>query len=331
MKQIFTIFLAVFAMSFSYAQSFSVSSLSEQKNLDGTNEVAIEVTITNLTSDTINITWERTETRLPTGWANYICDPLHCFGPNTSSQKFTLTPNGMGTFSMHMNPSMVDYAILNINFYPEGAPNEAVTGEYIFGEFAVDLITANTSLDGTNEIFVETTVTNPTSDTITIAWERTETRLPDNWSSYICDPSHCFGTNISSEMFTILPNTSGTFAVHCLPSTTDDYAILDIKFFPKGKPENSVTGTYTFGQVTGTNDLAVAPIALYPNPATNYFQVENGQKVASIEVFNLLGVKVLKSTNTTYVNVSELKSGLYFVRLLNRAEKIITTQRLQKN
>jgi len=218
MKQIFTIFLAVFAMSFTYAQSFSVSSLSEQKNLDGTNELAIEVTIANLTSDTITIAWERTETRLPTGWADYICDPLHCFGPNTSSQMFMLAGNASGIFSMH-----------------------------------------------------------------------------------------------------------------CTPSTTDDYAILDIKFFPKGKPNQAITGTYTFGQVTGTDDLDIAPIALYPNPATNYFQVENGQKVASIEVFNLLGVKVLESTNTTNVNVSELKSGLYFVRLLNRAEKIITTQRLQKN
>ncbi len=217
MKQIFTIFLAVFALSFSYAQSFSVSSLSEQINLDGTNEVAIEVTVQNLTSDTISISWERTETRLPDGWKNNICDPQKCYTGSSSSEMFTLPGNG-----------------------------------------------------------------------------------------------------------------SGTFSVHCTP-TTVDYAIIDIKFFPTGQPDQAVTGTYTFGQVTGTNDLAVAPIALYPNPATNYFQVENGQKVNSIEMFNILGVKILESTDTDHVNVSQLKSGLYFVRLLDRTEKIITTQRLQKN
>jgi len=107
--------------------------------------------------------------------------------------------------------------------------------------------------------------------------------------------------------------------------------VISIKFYETSNPDQSVTGVYTFGQVTGTEDLTTAPIELYPNPTTNYFQVENGQKVASVELFNLLGMKVLESTNTNYVDISSLKSGLYFVRLLDKKESVITTQRLQKN
>jgi len=197
--------------------------------------------------------------------------------------------------------------------------------------FSVSPLSEAKQLDGTNEVDIKLTVTNLTADTITLSWERTETKMPDGWTSYICDPAHCLGPSTSSEMFMLLPNATGVFSIHVTPTTTDDYAIVGIKLFPKGNPDQSITGEYTFGQVTGTNDLTVAPIAIYPNPATTFFSLENSQNVTSIEMFNLLGIKVLESTNTTSTDISHLKSGLYFVRLSDKTGSVLATQRLQKN
>jgi len=196
--------------------------------------------------------------------------------------------------------------------------------------FTVETLEHQMSLDGTNEVIMDVAISNTTTDTAFVTWERTIDRLPDGWATLICDLQKCFGPSKSTEMFFVPPNSSGTFQIHVTPSTVD-YAVIHIKFYPTANPNQSVTGVYTFGQVTGTNDLIAAPIELYPNPATSYFQVENSQKVASVEVFNLLGVRVLESTDINNVDISTLKSGLYFVRLLDRTESVITTQRLQKN
>ena len=196
--------------------------------------------------------------------------------------------------------------------------------------FTVGSLEEQISLDGTKELIIDVNIANSTSDTVFVTWERTIVRLPDHWTNLICDLQKCYGPNTSTQMFFVPPNSNGDFQIHTTP-TTVDYAIIKIKFYEASNPDQAVTGTYTFGQVTSTDDLAIAPIELYPNPATNYFQVDNGQKVNSVEIFNLLGVKVAESTNTQNVDVSSLKAGLYFVRLLDRTEKVITTQRLQKN
>lgn len=186
-------------------------------------------------------------------------------------------------------------------------------------------------LDGTNEIQIDVTVSNLSTDTISITWERTQTKLPSGWSNYICDPLHCFGPSTATQHFTLAGSASGIFSIHMTPNELIDYAVIDIKFFETGDPSKSISGSYTFGEIVGTNDFDIASIALYPNPAKSYVKVENGGKVESVEIFNLLGVKVLQSTNLDYIDVATLKSGLYLVRMTDKSGKVLTTQRLQKN
>lgn len=61
---------------------------------------------------------------------------------------------------------------------------------------------------------------------------------------------------------------------------------------------------------------------VYPNPVTDLlnFQVVNDQKVKYVQVTNSLGVEVINqvvisSINNLELNVSDLKSGVYFIRL----------------
>ena len=74
-------------------------------------------------------------------------------------------------------------------------------------------------------------------------------------------------------------------------------------------------------------------ISIYPNPATNFISINNDDNVKSITIFNLVGRK-LKSIEQVQENerydISHLPNGMYLVRIVDRSNKIITTQRISK-
>ena len=70
-------------------------------------------------------------------------------------------------------------------------------------------------------------------------------------------------------------------------------------------------------------------VSIYPNPATTVLNVV-AEGYNTIEVINLLGqtVYTCNATNNTQINVSNLRNGVYFVRV--NGEKGTTTQKFIK-
>ena len=68
------------------------------------------------------------------------------------------------------------------------------------------------------------------------------------------------------------------------------------------------------------NDFSISNIKLYPNPAKDILTIQttNGIKIASVEVFDILGKQIIKSElqNNT-LNVSELTQGMYIVKMIS--------------
>ncbi len=66
----------------------------------------------------------------------------------------------------------------------------------------------------------------------------------------------------------------------------------------------------------GVNEKETDRVSVYPNPMRDVFFVgiNNGSPVQSVEVFNVMGQRVISSTETE-INVSELESGMYVVRV----------------
>ena len=58
-------------------------------------------------------------------------------------------------------------------------------------------------------------------------------------------------------------------------------------------------------------------VTVYPNPATDYItiSISSNQNIIAIECYDLFGKKVLKTNNYRQVDVSKLRSGLYFVKV----------------
>lgn len=77
----------------------------------------------------------------------------------------------------------------------------------------------------------------------------------------------------------------------------------------------------TFAESCGTLDIASLTldkkIDMYPNPVKNYvmFKVHESITISDINIYNTLGKKVLTPRNFSNVNVRNLKSGLYLVKI----------------
>ena len=80
--------------------------------------------------------------------------------------------------------------------------------------------------------------------------------------------------------------------------------------------------------ILSTNEVSVTEFSIYPNPAkTNITIQSQNSPVSQVEIYNVLGQRVLNSdfSETTSVNIdiSGLNSGMYLVKINN-----LTTQRL---
>ena len=79
---------------------------------------------------------------------------------------------------------------------------------------------------------------------------------------------------------------------------------------------------------------------MYPNPANDFLNLdlsETGIEKGSVEILNIQGLSLIKErfdrsrANTPQCDVSKLKAGVYFVRLLDEQGNLIEVQRLLVN
>jgi len=82
--------------------------------------------------------------------------------------------------------------------------------------------------------------------------------------------------------------------------------------------------------ISASNNTTQNGIQVYPNPATDYFNIEASQK-GEIEILNIEG-QIIKSIaaggNKTIIDISALAKGIYFVRFTDVKSGISTTKKL---
>ena len=83
--------------------------------------------------------------------------------------------------------------------------------------------------------------------------------------------------------------------------------------------------------ILGVEEVVVdKDIAIYPNPANDVIYVK-GEDVNYVEIYNSIGSKVVsrKINDSESVNIADLASGIYFVRIINN-EGDVTTRKIVK-
>jgi hypothetical protein len=101
------------------------------------------------------------------------------------------------------------------------------------------------------------------------------------------------------------------------------YAVL---YFLTCKPESEphlgsrlLIDDVNLSSVNFIQETSIGGIRFYPNPIKNKLFIEsiNGENFDKISVFNLEGALVLSSSNTEEVDLSNLNSGVYFIKIQN--------------
>ncbi|RXP44538.1 T9SS C-terminal target domain-containing protein [Lutibacter sp. HS1-25] len=64
-----------------------------------------------------------------------------------------------------------------------------------------------------------------------------------------------------------------------------------------------------------TEYLDLQKIEIYPNPVQNTLQINSSKELLKIEVFNILGQKMLSKENSDTIDVSSLNKGIYLAKI----------------
>ncbi|WP_452223930.1 T9SS type A sorting domain-containing protein [Lacinutrix chionoecetis] len=70
-------------------------------------------------------------------------------------------------------------------------------------------------------------------------------------------------------------------------------------------------------------------VSLYPNPTLNKVTVSSKHKINNLEVFNLLGQRILQNTSQNTIDLSHFKSGVYLVKI--KTDKGEVTKKILKH
>ena len=72
-------------------------------------------------------------------------------------------------------------------------------------------------------------------------------------------------------------------------------------------------------------------IHLFPNPVKDILSIKSPSILKKLEVFNVLGQKVMGRENTNDLNVTKLKSGAYFLKIVNENSTVSTKKFIKIN
>lgn len=193
--------------------------------------------------------------------------------------------------------------------------------------------------DGSDQIYQEIRITNNSTVPIDIYWNyEPGANYPDNWKTQICDLNSCYDWD-GFESLTVVSNVVGageeilfTLKIknninEAFPVNGSSYGIL--RLFDDAEKMNEVAVT---SGVTAINDINVDDLVIYPNPTTEFFQLKNDASVSTISLYNIVGrlVKTFNHSEGMIHDVTSLRSGMYLVRIENKAGDVLKSMRLSK-
>lgn len=208
---------------------------------------------------------------------------------------------------------------------------------------AADFKNQNLS-DFTLQLQQHAKVTNLTKQEIRLRWTRVIVNQPLDWETQVCDNNACYiprvSTNIDasvgfSQPVILKPDSSFNLGLYIVPNGAPGRGTFQLVLALAGSPNvpiDTITFNTSVNATTATNDIARADVKIFPNPAANYFEVNSGDDLDRVVLYNLLGreVRSYRAFPGQEYTLEGLPDGLYLVSLKNEQKGIIKTIRLNK-
>lgn len=186
-------------------------------------------------------------------------------------------------------------------------------------------------------------IKNETSAPIKLNWKIVSHNMPASWTSSfgLCDNVLCYGSTIVGT-----PGPSqltDTFSTTCpfKISMAFNNAVHGVYYVTSAITDGTFTDSVTFLiEKFPTNVNAVRTsadgISMYPNPAQDELNVlfSSNAGIRNITVYNLIGkaMTVYKVTSNTSakLNIQNIPSGIYFIRLTDAHGHVVATRKFTR-
>ena len=179
-------------------------------------------------------------------------------------------------------------------------------------------------------------VQNNSSGPIKIKWTRFADVEPMGWTSTVCDDLNCYAPSIGAapSIVTIPAGEKGLLKLNLFPNEvvgTGHYHVVAYDIMDSANVNVTMSVDVTAQANTGINDIGDAVISVYPNPAKDllFVNLDVTKHISSLEIYNVVGQKV-KTVNledglkSVSVPVSDIKKGVYFLRVVSGTKEIVT-------
>ncbi|WP_281337107.1 LamG-like jellyroll fold domain-containing protein [Flavobacterium eburneipallidum] len=104
--------------------------------------------------------------------------------------------------------------------------------------------------------------------------------------------------------------------------------IDDLKIYNRAISASEVSNLYTNNSILNTPNFQTktSKATIYPNPTSDNFTIEMENEVKTVEIYSLLGQKILTATSKN-INISNVSKGVYLVRIED-SNNTVSTQKL---
>ncbi|NNC96325.1 MAG: T9SS type A sorting domain-containing protein [Chitinophagales bacterium] len=187
-----------------------------------------------------------------------------------------------------------------------------------------------------SEIICYNFIVNNTQDTLILRWVRKSVTAPAGWKSQICDLNACYLFDISTMIFTLLPNDTSNFDIHFWPEDISGNGFIEMYTFIEGDSANTLQTSYykAAAYPVGIHSVNDIEINIKPNPVKDQFSIDGLENLRSpkIQIFDLLGssMNIDPSYVTSTINVADLPKGYYFLQVSDEASGFVRTIRFEK-
>ena len=90
-------------------------------------------------------------------------------------------------------------------------------------------------------------------------------------------------------------------------------------------------GAYEYDQMVSISENELKSLSLYPNPTNGILAIDiEANQVGELTVFNALGSPVLSSSNSNNIDLSDVRPGIYYLKLTTKGGKEIVKTIIKK-
>ena len=200
-------------------------------------------------------------------------------------------------------------------------------------QFSIEPSPAEGSANASVAYFnADSEIYNNTDSTLNFVWKRITNELPHSWTSGICTNLGCLPPEVDEGTFFLESGYSIVFSCSFFPNDLTGNAKVEVNIWLEEDSTQMIQQTY-FGYADPTN-IAETDIkniiSIFPNPIQETFSITQNDDIRKIEIYNSLGQKIKTYAAQATYDIRFFSTDLYFVKVFNDQNEIITVLKLIK-